>query len=159
MCLYLDPNYKQKVAEEDIEAFKVVKQVESDGVLSYRSPFMGMTYEVGGEYSSDLIVQVSTVKPSSNNARYMLDYIFFIEDVGAYIYFVDEALHSFASVEDAKVFADAENDGLARIMRCVIPKGTTYIEGDWLYLSSASAERHTVVKSFGSTDLIVKEIL
>lgn len=158
MCLYLYPNYKQKVAEEDIEAFKVVKRVESDGVLSYRSPFMGMTYEVGGEYSSDLIVQVSTVKPSSNNARYMLDYIFFIEDVGAYIYFVDEALHSFASVEDAKVFADSEN-GLARIMRCVIPKGTTYIEGDWLYLSSASSERHTVVKSFGSTDLIVKEIL
>lgn len=160
MCLYLDPNYNRKVAEEDIEVFKVVKSVERDGIPTYYSPFMNMIYEVGGEYSSELVVETVTVKPSCSSARNILDYIVFIEDVSAYVNLVDEALHSFASLEDATRFCDEENEYLtAHVMRCVIPKGASYVEGDWPYFSSLLTEKPTVVKSFGSTNLIVKEIL
>ena len=120
MCLHVNADTKIKVAKEDIVCYKVIiEDFESDGMCIWRSPYQGMIYEKGHVYI--LGEQLKLLQSSHKK----------------YPYRIEEGFHSFTNLSDALVFlnsfeAECISMGMnfkSIIVKCTIPKGTTYVEG------------------------------
>lgn len=116
------------VAKEDMVCYKVmIEYFGNKGV--WVSPYQGMTYKEGQSY--ELKAQLQLLDSSKT--------------VKEYPYRVEEGFHSFTSLSEALFFLnafEARHPCLNRcsdasryvIVKCIIPKGTTYAEGlffDW----------------------------
>nr|DAW84560.1 MAG TPA: hypothetical protein [Caudoviricetes sp.] len=102
MCTYLNPNYKIKIAEEDIVCYKIVN-AESSYCMSY---YQNYKYTFGEVYKTDYF---SPEDPWEGDT---------IEN---------GAFHSYKELESALI--DIEDMKDASIVRCHIPKGSKYVLG------------------------------
>lgn len=104
------------VAKEDIICYKVmIEPWRSNG--GWVSPYMFMCYWKGDTYELGKQLQ-------------LLD---FSKTVKEYPYLVEEGFHSFTSLSGAKKhrkhLSMFNHDNGFVIVKCTIPKGTTYVEG------------------------------
>jgi hypothetical protein len=78
MCLTIDPSSRRKIADKDIECFKVLVYYENHDLnKKYRTPYHLYVIRKGATYDSNLI------KVMNNEVR--------------------EGLHTFASIKEAKL--------------------------------------------------------
>lgn len=126
MCLYATSK-KVRVAKEDIICYKFMIEHSEGKYRWMSSPYRGMAYKEGQAY--ELAEKLN-----------LLD---FSEIVKVYPYKVEEGFHSFVNLSDALFFRNDFEVRFPRlsvsqhtyvIVKCIIPKGTAYVEGlflDW----------------------------
>lgn len=116
------------VAKEDMVCYKVMMEHYGDKG-AWVSPYQGMAYKEGRAYELEKQLQLLDSK---------------FGNIKDYPYIVEEGFHSFANLSDALQFLnvyearcpwcmDASRHAYV-IVKCIIPKGTTYAEGlffDW----------------------------
>jgi hypothetical protein len=117
MCLTLNEKSEIKTAKEDIVCYKVARKdidwrSRKDVDWCFVSPFRGMIYKFGELYSTSI-----------GHPR----------KIGS-IKIINEGFHSFTCKEDAyKCNAEFEAKTFCStnmvVVKCIIPKGATYIEG------------------------------
>ena len=119
MCLYTH-NMIANVADEDIVCYKIMK-TSLDEEKGYFSPYMDTMWEIGKEYNHD---SLNYEELPLHYGRSSGEYAF---SVGYY--------HSFKNITDAIAHTNLANHrmtfgSICVVMKCVIPKGTEYYEGD-----------------------------
>lgn len=137
MCLVCD-NLKFKTAEEDIECYKVVIKTDEN---SYITPYQRFLCTLNEHYINKH--EVDDYK-ESKNAYYVYGGVF----------------HSFQKLSDAYLEMlwfknkDAVQYSMGKyavVIKCIIPKGTEYIEGNFGNI--------TYNPCYGSKEIIYKEEL
>lgn len=145
MCLYVRPNEKSNIAEEDIEVFKVLYVINAKMI----SPFHYYYYEIGKPYTSILVQKLSSTAADiySKEIKKLLTIMHpeYTDDTDIGI--IEDGLHTFESYKDANDFKNTLHGTV--VVRCVIPKGSQYYKGGWL---------HNVV-AYASDTLTLVEIL
>lgn len=183
MCLYIDKDAVALVAEEDIEVYKVLHyHKRCDGYwsqLGYWSPFQKYHYRLGVVHTSELKTWIKTIgsaEDETSNAFYYTDYtsvraIAFKSNDGESIQCntVEEGLHTFANREDAMAYIVSKHyltkimdkSIVYKIVRCIIPKGSSYYKGFWPYSAPADscASVDIAVVSYASSQLIALDAI
>jgi len=145
MCLYVTSK-KVRVAKEDMVCYKVMMEHYGDKG-AWVSPYQGMAYKEGCAYELEKQLQLLDSK---------------FGNIKDYPYIVEEGFHSFANLSDALLFRNtcevryptvSRGDGWHTyiIVKCIIPKGTTYVEG--LYVDNWDNKFH----SFCSEKIICED--
>lgn len=125
MCLTLTENSEIKVAEEDIVCYKVLRKVSETYATS---PYFGFEYIVGVTYKIDKKLEIFC---------------------GYEHKFVKEGFHSFERFQSAKAFLHLRRKLLPKgccIYKCIIPKGTRLIFGDFNNFSSIVSEAIKIIE-------------
>lgn len=120
MCLILQEGARKKTATEDMIVYKVIS-LYCDG--SYVTPYQYASVKLGETYTSEL-------RKEKNDS---------IVEIG---------IHSFKNLVDARNEKNYWDDP-QEIVKCIIPKGSKYYEGDFSCL----------VDSYASTALKYLEII
>lgn len=102
MCLNLPTNYKPKIAKKAVKCYKVLRVLRDN---SYETPYQEMKVEIGQAYTSELIIEGRQ--------------------------FIYVGIHSFTSKGKAKLEYDFWKFSGAVIVKCEIPKGSTYYRGTY----------------------------
>jgi len=116
MCLVLKKDQKAIVAEEDIVVYKMFEKNNTTG--AYRSFYKGVAVEFNKEYTSELIVE-----------KFKGMYIYMYMD----IYCINIGLHAFTSIDDVLDscnYAPLMSGYTGVLVKCIIPKGSTYYENN-----------------------------
>ena len=131
MCLTTKEKPEIKVAEEDIVCYKVVK---AEWGLTLRTPFRRMKIELEREYTEPSFEEkfnYYAVRPRYHNTE-----LFDIMRPVCYDFF-EGMFHCIKSEEEAETLVRAmlEEDPMLklRVIKAVIPKGSRYITGEFLY--------------------------
>lgn len=106
MCLDLKPNYKVQTAKKDIVVYKVCRYLGGD---IFSTAYQGAIVKIGETYTSELIVNIF------KNT-------------------VNVGLHSFENISDAINLAQRWSTLHYKVIKCIIPKGSSYYEG--MFISS-----------------------
>jgi len=142
MCLDLNPNQRQsKIAEDDIICYKVLdKNYVHDKLTTI---FKRSVVNIGKLYTSEF-----TFNHDSTS--------------------VQMGLHSFVHEDDAKKLMEYVNryksnnehelNKFAVVVKCIIPKGSSYYEGNFEYYTDLGREAQNV-DSYASNVLIYNEII
>lgn len=125
MCLILNRDSEIKIAEEDIICYKILRE---DSEVYAISPYFDFEYIVGATYkiNKKLKIRFGDNKYEGDDSK-----------------FVDEGFHSFERLESAKAFLIIRQGFLPSgccIYKCIIPKGTKMIFGDFSNFSSIVSE-------------------
>jgi hypothetical protein len=113
MCLLIDNDIKPTVAENDIKCYKVVI-IKTEDNIKYLTYYREVEVELGETYYSKFTFTKSFI------------YITKLK--------LEEGLHSFKSLNDAKYFNQNRTlDEDRIIIECIIPKGAEYYEGDFYH--------------------------
>ena len=125
MCLTLTSDSKIVVADKDIVCYKILRK---DFELFATSPYFGFQYIVGVTYKIDGKLKIFC---------------------GYEHKFVREGFHSFERFQSAKAFLYLRRKFLPGycIYKCIIPKGTRMIFGDFSDFSSIASEAIKIIKS------------
>lgn len=173
MCLYISKESTFRMAVEDITVYKVVQRTTDidDTTVCYLSPYHYAEYRIGEEIRTTISYgEVLERKPIKD--IYVYDGLSDISyetkskthGIRYGIRTIESGLHTFVSLEDATTFMAYWYGGYCgyggrygAILECVIPKGTIYYKGEWLY-DNADGDS-VVVNSYASEKLKVnKEI-
>ena len=115
MCLVLKENMNPQIATEDIVCYKFVVEY-NPGEL--RTPYMDMAVEIGEMYT----IPAGTMRPIKNIFNSIV---------------VEVGFHSFVNYKQALLKA-CEKVDYGRLVRCIIPTGSTYYIGTFGIHSSES---------------------
>lgn len=120
MCLsVLKKNYKRKIVKENIECYKVMAFWND----KYYTPFQEMFMKVGVRYDNDNEEDIGEVLYTELSSDNLIPYI----EVN------DGFYHSFKykidCMSEKLLISHLNNLAEYHVMRCIIPKGTEYIEG------------------------------
>lgn len=104
MCLTINKNQKEQIATEDITCYKVIIPRVPNTDNDYITPYMNTPVAIGEQYHSEIRIDCDNM--------------------------IRVALHSFERLYDAAM----ENYswdfmGNSQVVKCVIPKGSTYYKG------------------------------
>lgn len=169
MCLYISKETTFRMAVEDITVYKVVRRsTHFDGhIICYLSPYQYAEYRIGDEIRTTISYgEILERKPIKDTGFYNglsdISYETTSKTHGIRygIRTIESGLHTFVSLEDATTFMAYWYGGrtTGAILECVIPKGTIYYKGEWLY--DNADEDTIVVNSYASEKLKVnKEIV
>lgn len=105
MCLSLNEKYKLKIAKKDIICYKLVDCIDGE----YLTIFQKSPVVIGETYNSELYVEINP--PDT----------------------VRIGLHSIKFLKDAKLMKKFFSCRTT-IIKCVIPVGSKYYSGDFIYL-------------------------
>jgi hypothetical protein len=113
MCLYIESGTKAQIAKRDIPVFKRLLWLTNSAV----SPYYMESYVQG---------QVKTLKCFSDD----IEKHFFTKrlPMSAFVFGVGRGLHSYKTISYAKGYEYDKTERL--VVRCYIPKGALYIEGE-----------------------------
>jgi hypothetical protein len=109
MCLYIKKNQEAQIAKRAIVCYKLV-EVSIEEPIYYRSWVQLVTVQLGEEYMSILVKEEGDFSDS-----------------------ISEGLHSYTSLEKAKFELRVSHcyfEFNSAIVKCIIPKGSTYYKND-----------------------------
>ena len=106
MCLYITTLTKKEIASKDITCYKVVLP-HPHIKEAYITPYMSMGVGIGAEFKSNIV----------------------IEELHEITMTIEKALHSFVNLEDAILEYRNWVAYDASVIKCIIPKGSTYYKG------------------------------
>lgn len=152
MCLAVKKPYKVKIAEKDIECFKVLeKHTYSDGSAKLCTPYQCTVIDkniINGKNPmiSQILVKKEGIWKEVNVTKENFEKI-----IDPYALLIDRgAIHTFSSITNARKersWHRARKSGAEYVIyKCIIPKGTLYYEGTF-----------NNVRGFASNKLIFKE--
>ena len=130
MCLIIKEN-KVRIATKDIVVFKRFRQLSPSKLVS---PYQEVTYQLG---------KTKTIKNFTGDHSRTIRRFSFTDKIPAGTSTVHKGLHSFKTMKEA-------NDAVIgnRTVRCVIPKGTPYINGTENEIVSLALTPLKVVRNF-----------
>lgn len=109
---------KFKIAEDDIVCYKIAVRNNDD---SYCTRYQYFHFKLGETYQNTEEIELENYNP------YYIENIEFL-DIGKGLF------HAFVNEKDARYFLNETYQTWERtlyIIKCVIPKGTEYVEGDF----------------------------
>lgn len=130
MCLTLNGDSKIVVAEEDIVCYKILSKASETYATS---PYFGFEYIVGATYKINKKLKI----------RFGDNY------EGDDSKFVEEGFHSFERFESAMAFLNIRRQFLPLgyyVYKCIIPKGTRMIFGEFSNFSSIVSEAIKIIE-------------
>ena len=134
MCLTLNSDSEIKIAEEDIVCYKILRE---DSEVYATSPYFEFEYIVGATYKINKKLKI----------RFGDNY------EGDDSKFVEEGFHSFERCESAMAFLNIRRQFLPAgccVYKCIIPKGTRMIFGDFGNFSSIVSEAIIIIEEVQS---------
>ena len=171
MCLYIENDAELSVATKDIEVYKVLTR-EYDPITSqysntvFVSPYMYYHYRLDREYTSELSLDYEYYDDDTlsimfgENSHKLLKNSNVNVDGCVHVNTVELGLHSFSTKEAAIGFISSRMcSNMHAIVRCVIPAGSKYFTGMWVYTDFAHDARHVTVDSYASDTLHVLEVV
>jgi hypothetical protein len=125
MCLYTNST-KPKTAKCDIKVWKVLERKTVDGKDIYRSPFMGMEYQVGKGYKLESDLKSTQWRKAAYN----------VLPSHIPVRKVSEGFHAYTDKARAEFTANGMNmspyrdEGYNVVVECIIPEGAKYFRDD-----------------------------
>ena len=126
MCLILKDDSKIVIADKDIVCYKVLRVFSKGGI---ESPFQEFRYEIGETYHTDK--RLKKIRDHANG-----------------VYVIKKGFHSFPHHIDAVSF---NKESLlytlnSKVYKCIIPKGTRMIFGDFVGMPSIASEAIKIIE-------------
>lgn len=141
MCLYTN-NSEFKTADKDIVCYKLLERVKDPqgNVVLLKSPFFHQPYYIGDTYTlrSKLTDNVLELEAKDDGEKFKPGYYDGTEIDNGFDFRVCEGLHTFdehAGMLESQLLAVAVSELKLThkhdfsLVKCIIPKGTRYIDG------------------------------